>query len=97
MSKHLAGAIAGVAVLIIAGAAAPAGAADREFCRDYAQSALRQVRAGLHHQRCAVHMDDVARWSPEFRDHFQWCLHVSKDTAGDQREARRRVLEKCAH
>jgi hypothetical protein len=97
MSNRLAGAVAGVAVLFIVGAAGPAAAADRDFCRDYAQAALRQVRGALHHQRCAEHMDNVTRWSPEYRDHFQWCLHVSKDTANDERDARRRVLEDCAH
>ena len=94
MSKLAAGAFA---ALIIVSAAGPAVCADREFCRDYAQAALRQVRAGIRHERCVTHMDDVARWSPEFRNHFQWCLHVSKDTASDQREARHRVLAMCAH
>lgn len=94
MSKLLTGAAAALMILASAGSA---GAADREFCRDYAQSALRQVRGALHHQRCAVHLDNVARWSPEFRDHFRWCLNVSKDTANDERAARHRVLERCAH
>jgi hypothetical protein len=96
MSKRLTGAVLSAAMMMAA-TATSAGAADRDFCRDYAQAALRQVRGALHHERCAMHMDNVARWSPEFRDHFQWCLHVSKDTANDERDARHRVLEDCAH
>ena len=97
MSKLLTAALAVAAAMLAAGVATSAAAADREFCRDYAQSALRQVRGALHHQRCSVMLNDAARWSPEYRDHLLWCLHVSKDTAIDQREARHRVLEKCAH
>ena len=93
MSKPLIGAIFGLAGLVAAGAAA---AADREFCRDYAQAAVRQVRAAQEHSACAAQMADAARWSPEFRDHIRWCLHVSKDTATDERHARHRVLQACA-
>ena len=89
MSNPLAGGIA-LAAVMFSLAAGCAGAADREYCRDYAQTALRQVRGASRHPRCA------ARWSPEFRDHFQWCLQVSKDTATDQRAARHRTLAACA-
>ena len=97
MSRCLTGVLAAVLITSATAAASSAGAADREFCRDYAQAALRQVRAALHHERCATRLDNLTRWSPEFRDHFQWCLNVSKDTAADEREARHRVLEQCAH
>jgi hypothetical protein len=90
--------LAGALIAAAAPATAmPNAASDREFCRDYAQAALRQVRAGLSHLRCSVHLDNPARWSPEYRSHFQWCLHVSKDTATDERAARHRVLRGCVH
>ena len=95
MSNPLAGGIA-LAAVMFSLAAGYAGAADREYCRDYAQTALRQVRGASRHPRCAALMVDAARWSPEFRDHFQWCLQVSKDTATDQRAARHRTLAACA-
>jgi hypothetical protein len=82
---------------VMIAAAAPVAAADRDFCRDYAQAALRQVRAALNHQRCSVHLDNPTRWSPEYRAHFQWCQHVSKDTATDERAARHQVLQRCVH
>ena len=97
MSKALIVVVGCAAASIVAGAAFSAGAADREFCRDYARSAVGQVRSVMHHMHCAENLDRQIRWSADYRTHFQWCLNVSKDTANDERRARHEALERCPH
>ena len=95
MSNTLTCALAGGAMLLLAGATS-ASAADNGFCRDYARAALHQVRGALSNRRCTFHMENETRWSSDFRTHYDWCRGVSRDQADQEREARRRALEHCA-
>jgi len=95
MTRNLACAIAGGALLILAGSASAVNAEDRGFCRDYARAALRQVRGALSHERCIRRMDDQNRWSTDFGVHYRWCRGVSADQADAERNARRETLERC--
>ncbi len=95
MSKKLTLALSAALLLAAAGSAQAAG---EGFCRDYARAAVNQVRGAEHHGRCDLRMDrDPARWSTDFRTHFDWCRGVSRDQADSEREARTRALEHCAH
>jgi hypothetical protein len=98
MSKTLICALAGGVVLVIAGAATSASAADPGFCRGYARAAERQVRGAEEHRRCFERIDNnPARWTTDYRAHFDWCRGVSREQADAERDARRRTLERCAH
>jgi hypothetical protein len=70
-------------------------AADPEFCRQYARSALEQVRAGLSDPACGGALRG-SRWSSDFAVHYEWCLGVSLRAAGDARDTRTRYLKACA-
>src|ERR1700684_2354323 len=72
-----------------------AHAADPGFCRQYARSALDQVRAGLSDPACggALH---GSRCSSDFAVHYEWCLGVSLRAAGDEGDFRTRHLKSCA-
>ncbi|THD70610.1 hypothetical protein [Phenylobacterium sp.] len=74
-----------------------ARAADRDFCRNYAEAAVRQSRAADEHDRChrAVR-DDPARWSSDIRVHMDWCRDAKIEDADREREARKHVLDDCA-
>ena len=72
----------------------PANAADPEFCRQYARSALSQVRGGLSNPACGGGLQG-ARWSSDFAVHYEWCLGASIVDAGGEREARTRLLRAC--
>jgi hypothetical protein len=74
---------------------AAARAADPGFCRQYARSALNQVRAGLSDPACGGALQG-SRWSSDFAVHYEWCLGVSLRTAGDESEFRMRHLKACA-
>ncbi|MGB8365029.1 MAG: hypothetical protein ACLQUZ_18950 [Rhizomicrobium sp.] len=85
---------------VIAGAAFVATAsgvqaADRDFCREYTDAALVQVRAALSMPRCAERFDPGPRWSTDRAVHFKWCRGVSRDAANDEREARKDFIERC--
>ena len=90
MTRQLAFALAGSAILILAGSATAASAADQRFCRDYA-------RAAQSHDRCTRRTDDGSRWSTDFGAHYNWCLSVHREDADAERDARTRTLERCAH
>jgi hypothetical protein len=95
MSKLLSAALA--AALVLGAAAGSAKAADREFCRDYARAAVNQTRGAMSHERCEWRTErDRARWSTDFRVHFDWCRSVSREQADAERDARRHALERCA-
>lgn len=72
---------------------ANAQAAGREFCRDYAVAALRQVHVVME-TGCRVDADSP-RWSTEWNVHFNWCRNVSRDQADDQRDARTHRIREC--
>jgi hypothetical protein len=95
MSKTLSVALA--AACLTFGAYGAAHAAGDGFCRDYARAAVNQVRGAMAHYRCDWRTDrDPARWSTDWRVHYDWCRGVSRDQASDEREARRNALEHCA-
>jgi hypothetical protein len=73
----------------------PARAADPAFCRPYARAALVQVREALASPRCGAGLQG-ARWSTGFSVHYEWCLGASRDAAAVERNARLRLLRKCA-
>ena len=72
-----------------------AQAADPGFCRQYARSALDQVRAGLSDPACGGALKG-SRWSSDFAVHYEWCLGVSLGAAGDEKDFRTRHLKGCA-
>jgi hypothetical protein len=74
---------------------AAARAADPGFCRQYARSALDQVRAGLSDPACGGALKG-SRWSSDFAVHYEWCLGVSLGAAGDEKDFRTRHLKGCA-
>jgi len=71
-----------------------ARAADPGFCKQYAQAALNQVRAGLSSPRCAGGLQGT-RWSSDFAVHYEWCLGTSFGAAGGERDARTNYLRSC--
>lgn len=83
-----------VSAFVIAGLTA-AHAADPGFCKQYAKSALNQVRGGLTNPRCAGALQG-ARWSTDFAVHYEWCLGASFGAAGTERDARTQYLRGCA-
>jgi hypothetical protein len=95
MSRHSIIALAtGVALSL--GFATASFAAGDDFCRDYARAALNQVRGASHHWECR-HQMSGARWSNDWHTHYDWCRGVSRDQAWSERNARREMLEDCAH
>jgi hypothetical protein len=74
-----------------------AHAADRDFCRSYAEAAVRQSKVADEHERChAAVRDDPARWSSDFRVHMDWCRSAKVEDADHEREGRKHVLDDCA-
>ena len=71
-----------------------ADAADRDFCRDYAQTALRQVHDALSVPACRVGLKGD-RWSSDYRIHFNWCLHAAVPKIESERAAREGYLYGC--
>jgi hypothetical protein len=72
----------------------PVHAADPDFCRPYARTALVQVRDALTSPRCGAALQGT-RWSAEFPVHYEWCLGVSVAAAGAERDARAQHLRAC--
>jgi hypothetical protein len=72
-----------------------AHAADPNFCKQYTQAALNQVRGGLTNPSCAGGLQG-ARWSTEFAVHYEWCLGASVGAAGTEGDARMQHLKGCA-
>ena len=83
----------GVAVVLALGIT-EAGAADPAFCRQYARTALIQVREALASPRCGASLQGT-RWSVEFSVQYEWCLEASAAGAGAERDARTRYLKHC--
>jgi len=87
------------ALLAIAfGAATPASAASDGFCRDYAQTAVREVHAAFDSPRCqGAVQQNPARWNPDYHAHYDWCRGSSKRDTDRESGARRAVLDDCHH
>jgi len=71
-----------------------AQAANPEFCRGYAEAAENQVRAALSNPACAPGARG-ARWTPERRVHFDWCLTQPVPAVEGERGARTAYLRGC--
>ena len=80
--------------LVLAMAASTAQAAPPPFCRGYANASLNQVRTALAIPRCRPGMEG-ARWSADFRVHYDWCLGASPRAAAEEREARTIHIRRC--
>jgi len=71
-----------------------AKAAPPEFCREYADAAVNQVRGALASPVCARHISGT-RWAPEHRVHFDWCLLQPIPVVQAERAARTEFLRGC--
>ena len=71
-----------------------AQAADPAFCAGYADAALNQVRIAMSSPNCMGGARG-ARWSPERRVHFDWCLTQPPVAAAAERNARTEFLRGC--
>ncbi len=79
----------GVSMTIISTVqAAPAG-----FCRDYATAAVRQV--GIARSTPACNRGTGARWTTDYRVHFNWCLGAAPDAIEAERGARTNWIRSC--
>ena len=96
MSGKLTLALCAATAVAVVGLSSTARAADPDFCRDYARAAADQYRQATAHHRCMDQIDNYARWSPDWRHHYNWCLGVSRDQAWGERNARRDILNECA-
>lgn len=86
----------GMAALLSVSSVAVAQAADRDFCRNYTDAALRQVHVALDVPRCVRRIDTAsARWSTDPEVHFRWCRGVTGYDAAAERDARTRILDHC--
>jgi len=92
MARNLS--VAGVALMVCFSGLADVRAADRAFCEQYAQAALVQVKGGLANRACAGGLKG-ARWSSDFKVHYDWCLAASFQAAGSERDARTAQLKAC--
>jgi hypothetical protein len=92
MARNLS--VAGVALALCFSGLPEVQAADRTFCEQYAQAALVQVRGGLNNRACAGGIKG-ARWSSDFKVHYDWCLGASSQAAGAERDARTAQLKAC--
>ena len=84
----LAAACAGLAAL-----AAPASAADPDFCAQYARQAVHEVDVNMTIPGCFKGFD--LRWNRDYGHHYGWCLGVSYAQANAEREYRRGRLDEC--
>ena len=86
----LAGGIAGAFALSLSAAHAAAPG----FCNEYAQAAVNQVRAALATPACNRGLSG-ARWSSDYRVHYDWCLTQPPTAAATERGARTGFIQAC--
>jgi hypothetical protein len=85
--------ISTAAGLLLASVTAASAAGERA-CEDYAHAAIVQVRGGLSIPRCEPGMRG-ARWSAEWRVHYDWCRGASYPELAAERDARTDYLRHC--
>src|SRR6202142_3045622 len=68
--------------------AAPPG-----FCRDYATAAVRQVEIAKSTPACNRGIG--ARWTTNYRVHFDWCLGADPGAVEAERAARTNWIRSC--
>jgi len=78
-------------------APAPAPFSDEGFCRDYATAAVRQAHEAHERFACERGIDNPARWSEDFRVHYNWCRGVAPQLAQSERDIRTHYLNECTH
>ena len=83
-----------MAVVVLAVSWVEAPAADPAMCKQYARTALVQVRGGLASSRCGAGLQG-RRWSTEFAVHYEWCLETPQPAIAAEREARDKALKGC--
>ena len=87
---------AALCAVVLSAAIPAAWAADEAFCKDYARAALNQRHAMERHRHCERFIrDEPGRWNREYRAHYEWCRTVRREKAWEEREARKRELERC--
>jgi hypothetical protein len=69
-------------------------AGDSEFCHEYANAAIVQVRGALNNAGCRS-LTQGARWSSDWRVHYNWCRGTSVHEAETERNIRRGILTRC--
>jgi hypothetical protein len=94
LADGLPSAVATALSIFVVSSVSAAHAADPNFCKQYTQAALNQVRGGLANPRCASGLQG-ARWSTEFAVHYEWCLGASSAAADTERDERTRSLRAC--
>ena len=109
MSRFSRSAVMVAALLFGSGAAYTAQAADPDFCHEYARQAVIQFQRSLEHHRCQrmivaqrvadgrSEADDAARWSPDYRQHYDWCRGAGRDKARSESIGRLDILSACEH
>jgi hypothetical protein len=80
--------------LVLAGATSAARAANPEFCANYAQAAINQVRGASNNPTCAPGMVGT-RWSGDYGVHYGWCITAAPQAVAEEREMRTRYLRSC--
>ena len=90
----------GLKSLLVCGVAAAlpmmisaANAAGPDFCRDYATAAVRQVEVARSVPAC--NRGQGARWTAEYRVHFDWCLQTPPPAVEAERAARTNWIRSC--
>jgi hypothetical protein len=94
MLKQYAGIVGCGSAFLLSLASSPVQAADPGFCRNYARAALNQVQLALSTPGCRRGLEG-ARWSSDFRVHFDWCVGASPIAADGERAVRTEHLRVC--
>jgi hypothetical protein len=68
-------------------------AAPPDFCRNYATAAVRQVEVAKSTPACNRGIG--ARWTTEYRVHFEWCLGAAPGAVEAERNARTNWIRSC--
>jgi hypothetical protein len=70
--------------------------ADRGYCRDYTEAAIRQAYEARQTRVCARQIPyEPARWSLDRRGHFEWCLYEPRELSEAERDYRAGFLDDC--
>ena len=70
-----------------------AQAAAPGFCRDYATAAVRQVEIARSTPAC--NRGTGARWTTDYKVHFDWCLTADPAAVEAERNARTNWIRSC--
>nr|WP_294552305.1 hypothetical protein [uncultured Rhodopila sp.] len=86
---------AAIAAAALAAIASPGvRAADPEFRRDYARSAVEQVHRAEHIRTCGYLLGS-GRFSPDWQAHYNWCPGAHHHEADEEGARRHEALERC--